>query len=79
MSTPRSPLPRFLTRLLCPLTAGALVGLLLASTAQAQVGDLRKLKMRGLATVSGWVAWNMATFNLVRLGGMAGWWNPSPT
>jgi transposase len=43
------------------------------------VGSLRKLKLRGLAAVSGWVAWNMATLNLVRLGGMAGWWNPSPT
>jgi transposase len=43
------------------------------------VGGLRKLKLRGLAAVSGWVAWNIATLNLVRLGGIGEWWNPSPT
>lgn len=43
------------------------------------VGGLRKLKRRGLAWVSGFVAWNMAAYNLIRLGGIGGWWEPAPT
>ena len=43
------------------------------------VGGLRKLKRRGLTWVSGFVAWNMAAYNLSRLGGIGGWWAPAPT
>ena len=43
------------------------------------IGDLRKLPLVGLARVRGWAAWNFAAYNLVRLGGLGGWWNPSPT
>lgn len=43
------------------------------------VGDLRKLPLVGLRRVSGWAAWNFAAYNLVRLGGLGEWWNPSPT
>lgn len=42
-------------------------------------GDLRKLPLVGMARVKGWVAWNFAAYNLVRLGGIGGWWDPSPT
>lgn len=43
------------------------------------VGDLRKLPLVGMARVKGWVAWNFAAYNLVRLGGIGEWWDPSPT
>lgn len=43
------------------------------------VGDLRKLPLVGMERVKGWVAWNFAAYNLVRLGGIGEWWNPSPT
>ncbi|HKT28280.1 IS5 family transposase [Dyella sp.] len=43
------------------------------------IGSLRKLPLVGLARVKGYVAWNFAAYNLVRLGGLGGWWNPSPT
>lgn len=43
------------------------------------IGDLRKLPLVGMARVKGWVAWNFAAYNLVRLGGIGEWWNPSPT
>ena len=43
------------------------------------VGDLRKLPLRGLAKVSAWAHWNFAAYNLIRIGGIGAWWNPSPT
>ncbi len=43
------------------------------------VGDLRKLPLRGLAKVSAWAHWNFAAYNLIRIGGIGEWWNPSPT
>ena len=43
------------------------------------IGSLRKLPVVGLEKVRGWVAWNFAAYNLIRLGGINGWWNPSPT
>jgi len=43
------------------------------------VGDLRKLPLRGLAKVSAWTHWNFAAYNLIRIGGIGEWWNPSPT
>ena len=43
------------------------------------IGSLRKLPLVGLAAVRGWVAWNFAAYNLIRIGGIAQWWNPSPT
>ncbi|AHX13352.1 transposase [Dyella jiangningensis] len=43
------------------------------------IGGLRKLPMVGLAAVRGWVTWTLAAYNLVRLGGIGAWWNPSPT
>ena len=43
------------------------------------IGSLRKRLLVGLARVKGFVAWNFAAYNLVRLGGLGGWWNPSPT
>jgi hypothetical protein len=33
----------------------------------------------GLAKVNAWVHWNFAAYNLIRLGGIGQWWNPSPT
>ena len=41
--------------------------------------DLRKLPQIGLAKVNAWVHWNFVTYNLIRLGGIGGWWNFSPT
>lgn len=32
-----------------------------------------------LAKVNAWVHWNFAAYNLIRLGGIGEWWNPSPT
>jgi transposase len=43
------------------------------------VGDLRKLPVVGLAKVRAWATWNFAAYNLIRLGGLGEWWNPSPT
>ncbi len=43
------------------------------------IGRLRKLRMVGLATVRSWVTWTFAAYNLIRLGGIAQWWEPSPT
>lgn len=43
------------------------------------VGDLRKLPVLGLAKVRAWTTWNFAAYNLIRLGGIGGWWHPSPT
>jgi hypothetical protein len=43
------------------------------------IGDLRKLPLVGLNKVSAYAAFNFAAYNLVRIGGMGGWWNPSPT
>lgn len=42
------------------------------------IGDLRKLPLRGLRKVSAWAHWNFAAYNLIRLGGLGGWWNPAP-
>lgn len=43
------------------------------------IGGLGKLPRVGLPRVRGWVAWNFAAYNLIRLGGIGDWWNPSPT
>jgi transposase len=43
------------------------------------IGGLRQLPLVGLAAVRGWVAWNFAAYNLIRIGGIGDWWNPSPT
>lgn len=43
------------------------------------IGGLRKLPRIGLATVRGWVTWTFAAYNLIRLGGINAWWDPSPT
>jgi hypothetical protein len=43
------------------------------------IGGLRKLPRVGLPAVRGWVTWTFATYNLIRLGGIGGWWDPSPT
>lgn len=43
------------------------------------IGGLRKLPLVALSNVRGWVVWNFAAYNLIRLGGIAEWWDPSPT
>lgn len=43
------------------------------------IGGLRKLPLVGLAAVRGWVTWTFAAYNLIRLGGIGEWWDPSPT
>jgi transposase len=43
------------------------------------IGGLRKLPMVGLPAVRGWVTWTFAAYNLIRLGGIGQWWDPSPT
>lgn len=43
------------------------------------IGDLRKLPLIGLEKVSAWAHWNFAAYNLIRIGGIGAWWNPSPT
>lgn len=43
------------------------------------VGALRKLPRIGLARVDAWVHWNFAACNLIRIGGVGEWWDPSPT
>jgi hypothetical protein len=43
------------------------------------IGGLRKLPLVELSKVSGWVTWTFAAYNLIRLGGIGEWWDPSPT
>lgn len=43
------------------------------------IGGLRKLPLVGLDAVRGWTTWTFAAYNLIRLGGIGEWWNPSPT
>lgn len=43
------------------------------------IGALRKLPRIGLAKVNAWVHWNFAAYNLIRIGGVGEWWDPSPT
>lgn len=43
------------------------------------IGGLRKLPLVGIDAVRGWVTWTFAAYNLIRIGGIAEWWNPSPT
>ncbi|MEY2153096.1 IS5 family transposase [Rhodanobacter sp. 115] len=43
------------------------------------VGGLDKLPLVSLPKVRGWVTWTFAAYNLIRLGGIGEWWNPSPT
>lgn len=43
------------------------------------VGALRKLPLIGLHAVRGWVTWNFAAYNLIRLCGLGEWWDTSPT
>jgi transposase len=43
------------------------------------IGGLGKLPMVGLNKVRGWVTWNFAAYNLIRLGGIGEWWSPAPT
>ena len=38
-----------------------------------------KLPLVSLSKVRGWVAWTFAAYNLIRLGGIGEWWDPSPT
>jgi transposase len=42
-------------------------------------GSLGKLPRVGLRDVSAWVNLNFAAYNLIRLGGLNGWWCPAPT
>lgn len=43
------------------------------------IGGLRKLPMVDIQAVRGWVTWTFAAYNLIRIGGFAEGWNPSPT
>ena len=43
------------------------------------IGGLRKLPLIGLDAVRGWTTWTFAAYNLIRLGGIGQWWDPSPT
>jgi transposase len=43
------------------------------------VGGLDKLPLVSLPKVRGWVTWTFAAYNLIRLGGIGEWWDPSPT
>ena len=43
------------------------------------IGGLRKLPLIALSKVRGWVTWTFAAYNLIRLGGIGEWWDPSPT
>jgi len=43
------------------------------------IGGLGKLPLVELERVRGWVAWNFAVYNLIRLGGIGEWWNPPST
>jgi transposase len=43
------------------------------------IGGLDKLPVTTLPRVRGWVTWSFAAYNLIRIGGIGQWWNPSPT
>ena len=43
------------------------------------IGGLRKPPLVALPKVRGWVTWTFAAYNLIRLGGIGEWWEPSPT
>lgn len=43
------------------------------------IGGLDKLPLTSLKRVRGWVTWTFAAYNLIRIGGIGEWWNPSPT
>jgi transposase len=43
------------------------------------IGGLRKLMRVGLTSVRAWVVWSFAAYNLIRIGGIEAWWDPSPT
>jgi hypothetical protein len=43
------------------------------------IGGLRKLPLVSLAEARGWTTWTFAAYNLIRLGGIGQWWNPSST
>ena len=43
------------------------------------IGRLRKLPLVGRSAARGWTTWTFAAYNLIRLGGIGLWWNPSPT
>lgn len=43
------------------------------------IGGLRKLPLIGLDAVRGWTTWTFAAYNLIRIGGIGQWWDPSPT
>jgi len=43
------------------------------------IGGLDKLPVTTLPRVRGWVTWSFAAYNLIRIGGIGAWWNPSPT
>lgn len=43
------------------------------------IGGLDKLPVPTLARVRGWVTWSFAAYNLIRMGGIGQWWDPSPT
>jgi transposase len=43
------------------------------------IGGLRKLTRIGLHKVRAWTAWSFAAYNLIRIGGIEQWWQPSPS
>lgn len=43
------------------------------------IGGLRKLPLVALSKVRRWVTWTFAAYNLIRIGGIGEWWDPSPT
>ena len=43
------------------------------------IGGLRKLPLVAPPKVCGWVTWTFAAYNLILLGGIGAWWEPSPT
>jgi transposase len=43
------------------------------------IGGLCKLPLKGLKRVRGHVTFSFAAYNLIRVGGIGQWWNPSPT
>jgi transposase len=44
-----------------------------------QFGGLDKLPITTLVRVRGLVTWTFAAYNLIRIGGIGEWWQPSPT
>lgn len=44
-----------------------------------EIGGLCKLLLVGLANVRAWVTWTFAAYNLIRMGGIGGWWDSAPT